>query len=421
MSSAATFALKVEAVSKTFSLNRTADHHFGKTIVGHTTPNVVQALNNINFQLGKGEVLGIIGANGAGKSTLLKIISGIVKPSAGKVYINGNLASILEVGTGFHPDLSGYDNILLTGSLNGKSKNEVLQSVQDIVNFSGLADYIDTPVKYYSSGMFMRLAFATATHMDADIVLLDEVFSVGDMEFRAKCLDKIRSLISDNKTIVLVSHDLGIIKTICSQCLILDKGHLLKAGLVQDVMEEYIEKSFNKTDDAHGEPNRQNGYAGPDIGNDVMKLCSMSIKAAHGGEIQMTDDILISYTFHKFKSMRGRASLNIKSEQQMHIMALSPYRNTSYMDIDSDTDKGIYTVSTRIPAGLFNRGLFIIDFVFIDEADNLLLHLSDVCYFKVLFKLNATDTSLYEGAYQGPLMPILPWEVKKTSITNSEQ
>lgn len=404
--------LQAENVCKVFTPNVTG-RPVARGISKIATENIV-ALEDISFELRKGEILGIIGANGAGKSTLLKIISGIVKPSSGRLFINGEIASILEVGTGFHPDLSGYDNILLNGSLNGKSKKEVKQSIPEIIAFSGLAGFIDMPVKYYSSGMFMRLAFATATHMNADIVLLDEVFSVGDMEFKAKCLDKIRELITKGKTIIVVSHDLGIVKSICTRCIILDHGRLHKAGAVQDVMQEYIEEAI--TNDGKGSSTKENSFNGPPMGNEYIKLCEMHVSTTMGSSvIQMTDAVKISYTYRKSITMFGRVSLNIKSEQQFPVMALSPYRSTESTGVVDDNESGTYTATAVIPAGLFNKGLFILDFILIDEDEKVLLHLADVCYFKVHLSLSESDTSLYSGAFPGPLMPVLPWQLHKIS------
>lgn len=407
--------LHVENVSKVFAPNAMGKHallNLGKA----TTDSKITALNDISFKVFQGEILGIVGNNGAGKSTLLKIISGIVKPSKGKITIHGEIASILEVGTGFHPDLSGYDNILLTGSLNGKSKDETKKSVADIIAFSGLEQFINLPVKYYSSGMFMRLAFATATYMDADIILLDEVFSVGDIEFKTKCIKRIRQLIANGKTIVLVSHDLSIVKGICTRCIILDKGTVSEDGNVNDIMQGYMLKALQKEANVTHTALNENSYTGPALGNDTIKLCSMKVYNDNGsGDIYMTDGIRIDCTYEKPSTKFGRVSLNIKSEQQLPFMALSPYRNTDATNITDDTEGGIYTATTIIPSNLFNQGLFTIDFIFIDENEKVLLHLPNVCYFKIKLKLNDKDMSLYSGAFPGPLMPVLPWQLTKDS------
>ena len=197
------------------------------------------ALQDVDFQIEKGEVLGIIGPNGAGKSTALKLLSGIMNPSKGEIKINGRLSALIEVTAGFHSELTGRENAYLNGTILGMSKKEIDNKFDQIVEFSGLKEFIDTPVKRYSSGMFSRLGFSVAAHMDPDILLVDEVLSVGDIAFQAKCAQKMRELLQSNVTIILVSHNLPLIQSLCKRIILLDKGQVQKEGIVEDVIPYY--------------------------------------------------------------------------------------------------------------------------------------------------------------------------------------
>ena len=201
-------------------------------------------LNNISFKVAKGETLGIIGRNGAGKSTILGLIAGVLKPTVGKINVYGKVVGLLELQAGFHPDLTGYENIILNGILLGLTKKELLKKVDQIIDFSELKDFIDQPVRTYSSGMLARLGFSCAINIDADIILIDEVLAVGDIEFQKKCYQKIEEIKKRHKTIVFVSHDLDAVKKLCTRVILLDRGEIIKDGNPQEVIETY-KKSFS--------------------------------------------------------------------------------------------------------------------------------------------------------------------------------
>ncbi len=200
----------------------------------------IWSLKNLSFNVNKGDIVGIIGKNGAGKSTLLKIISRVTAPTSGKIIGNGKVASLLEVGTGFHPDLTGRDNIFLNGAILGMRKKEIERNLDNIISFSGVGQYIDTPVKRYSSGMYVRLAFAVAAHLDSEILILDEILSVGDAAFQKKCLGKISELSAEEgRTVLFVSHNINSIRSLCNRCLLLDSGSLKFDGNVHEAIEKY--------------------------------------------------------------------------------------------------------------------------------------------------------------------------------------
>lgn len=198
------------------------------------------ALKNINFKVARGETVGIIGPNGSGKSTLLKILAGITTPTKGSVSTRGKIASLLELGTGFHPELTGRENIYLYAAILGIATSQIKRRFDEIVAFSGVHKFLDTPVKHYSSGMYIRLGFSVAIHLDWDILLLDEVLSVGDTEFQKKSMSKIEEMISRNKTVIFVSHNLEMIRTICKRTLYIKNGRIEKVGKAETVINYYL-------------------------------------------------------------------------------------------------------------------------------------------------------------------------------------
>lgn len=234
-------------------LKRTYKKIIGKSVADQIDDNnrqsggsdFVYALQDINFEVQQGEILGIVGKNGAGKSTLLKILSKVTGPSSGSIKINGRIASLLEVGTGFHPELTGGENIYLNGAILGMSKAEIRDKYSKIVDFSGIGKYINTPVKRYSSGMYVRLAFAVAAHLDPEILIVDEVLAVGDAEFQSKCLGKMDSVAKDGKTVLFVSHNLAAVNDLCTRCLHMQFGKLVGSDTPQNIIKSYLEGSIN--------------------------------------------------------------------------------------------------------------------------------------------------------------------------------
>jgi len=204
----------------------------------------VWALKDINFEVKQGEILGLIGKNGAGKSTLLKILSRTTAPTTGSIKIKGKIASLLEVGTGFHPDLSGRDNIFLNGAILGMKKSEIKSKFDAIVDFAGVQRYIDTPVKRYSSGMYVRLAFAVAAHLEPDILIIDEVLAVGDQEFQNKCLGKMKDVSEQGRTVIFVSHNMGAVNDLCSRAILLNQGSMKLDGPTDKVIKAYVQQNM---------------------------------------------------------------------------------------------------------------------------------------------------------------------------------
>lgn len=215
------------------------------------------ALNGVDLEVKKGEALGIIGGNGAGKSTLLKILSRVTAPTEGDIWIDGRISSMLEVGTGFHGELTGRENIYMNGAILGMSKKEVDQKIESIIDFSECRQFIDTPVKRYSSGMYVKLAFAVASHLDSEIMIMDEVLAVGDMAFQKKCLGKMGSEAKEGKTVLYVSHNMATIRNLCSRCIVLDKGNLIYSGTVEEAIKVYMKNSQGEMKVCYNDENVQ--------------------------------------------------------------------------------------------------------------------------------------------------------------------
>ena len=208
----------------------------------------VWSLKDINFEIEQGDAVGIIGRNGAGKSTLLKLLSKVTKPTTGKIYTNGRIASLLEVGTGFHPEMTGRENIYLNGAILGMTRKEITRKFDEIVEFSGVERYIDTPVKRYSSGMYVRLAFAVAAHLESEILIVDEVLAVGDAEFQKKCLGKMGDVSKgEGRTVLFVSHDLNAVSQLCNTGVLLNQGSIQYQGNIREVVSNYLN---NDNDDS---------------------------------------------------------------------------------------------------------------------------------------------------------------------------
>src|SRR5919202_1560712 len=241
-------AVEFDRVTRRFTIHHERNESFQDWFInrfrrgirnGRPASEEFAALDGVSFAVRRGETVGLVGRNGAGKSTLLKLVTGILEPSDGAVRVSGRTYAMLELGAGFHPELSGRDNIYLNGSIYGLGRKAIRRRYEQIVEFAELADFIDTPVKHYSSGMFMRLGFATAIHMDPEILVVDEVMAVGDVAFRRKCHDAIRDLQRRGVTVLLVSHDSDEVREFCHRAVLLSRGRVAAEGNVEDVLTEY--------------------------------------------------------------------------------------------------------------------------------------------------------------------------------------
>jgi lipopolysaccharide transport system ATP-binding protein len=233
--------LRDTVVRSTYRLGRTArDLLRGRPMIAGDEFEELWALKNVTFEIKRGEVAGVIGPNGAGKSTLLKLLSRITEPTAGRVTIEGRVASLLEVGTGFHPELTGRENIFLNGAILGMTRREIKAKFDEIVAFAEVEKFLDTPVKRYSSGMYVRLAFAVAAHLEPEILIVDEVLAVGDAQFQSKCLGKMQDVSHDGRTVLIVSHNMTMIRSLCSRAIVLSAGSIASDGSVDEGIQQYL-------------------------------------------------------------------------------------------------------------------------------------------------------------------------------------
>lgn len=242
--------IEIQNISKQYQLGVIGGNSLRSTIHGwwdkargrevHTSANSVLALNNVSFSIQPGEIVGIVGKNGCGKSTLLKILSKITVPTAGRIVIRGRSSSLLEVGTGFHHELSGRENIYLNGAILGMRKKEINRRLDEIIAFSEVEKFIDTPVKRYSSGMYVRLAFAVAAHLNHQILMIDEVLAVGDHAFQQKCLNKTQDVANSGRTVLFVSHDMNAVERLCKRCVYLEHGQVISDGAPKDIIAQFL-------------------------------------------------------------------------------------------------------------------------------------------------------------------------------------
>jgi len=249
------YALECDGIGKQFriggvqrgykTLSETITHWLPRLFDRRSTQETFWALQNVSFKVEPGQIVGIIGRNGAGKSTLLKILCGVTKPTMGSAVVRGRIGSLLEVGTGFHGELTGRENVFLSGAVLGMKRAEVIAKFDEIVAFSGLEKFIDTPVKRYSSGMFLRLGFAVAAHLETEVMLVDEVLAVGDSSFQQRCMEKMRDVTRSGRTILFVSHNLVAISNMCTQCVLLSGGTMAMYGTTEAVLHRYVQESKN--------------------------------------------------------------------------------------------------------------------------------------------------------------------------------
>ncbi|MBU6157426.1 MAG: ABC transporter ATP-binding protein [Bacteroidetes bacterium] len=356
----------------------------------------VWALKDINFEVKHGEVLGIIGRNGAGKSTLLKILSRTTAPTTGSVKIKGRVASLLEVGTGFHPELSGRENIFLNGAILGMTKKEIAAKFDEIVDFAGVERYIDTPVKRYSSGMYVRLAFAVAAHLEPEILIVDEVLAVGDAEFQKKCLGKMKDVSEkDGRTVLFVSHNMAAVANLCNKGLVMSNGLLEYSGTVDEAVKYYMQKSV--VSGCHY-VNQQPGNA------DKIKEVKMVRDAKKDSESFLFNEPLrIQINAQLPSSVEGTHIGVAVLDKWHHKIFTNTYRITA-----QQLTTGKVFVEMQIPAATLLDGVYFMDVALFVPRMNNFDYVADACTFEIE-DLNS-ELSLFSGADIGNVMVKCNWK-----------
>jgi len=375
--------------------------HKAKQIVGLETKEEFWALRNINLEVNKGDIVGIIGANGAGKSTLLKILTGITPPTEGEIIMRGKVASLLEVGTGFHPELTGRENIFLNGAILGMAKKEIARKFDEIVAFSGIEKFLDTPVKYYSSGMYVRLAFSVAAHMEPDILLVDEVLAVGDAEFQKKCLGKMEEVTKkEGRTILFVSHNMGAIQRLCPKTILLEKGKVKMFGKTEEVVNFYLDDVRSRSTEANFESEH--------YGDDIAVLHSARIvDELHNAISFVTANkkMGVEFTYEILKP--GHAPV-----PNIHIFTMRG--ETAFISHDEFDEKlgavGKHTATMWIPADMLNDETYIAG-IALSTMRPLKIHFyqQDALIFNVVEDIMASQKLDLNQKIPGVVRPRLKW------------
>ena len=366
------------------------------------TERFIWALQNISLEIKRGEVVGLIGRNGAGKSTLLKILSRITEPTKGFAKITGRIGSLLEVGTGFHPELTGRENIFLNGAILGMRKTEIKRKFDEIVAFAEVERFIDTAVKHYSSGMYLRLAFAVAAHLEPQILLVDEVLAVGDASFQNKCLGKMSDIAGEGRTVLFVSHNMPAVRTLCKRAILLDQGGVEREGEAGSVVQYYLLGEYQDSKRVW------RGQERP--GNDAIKLNSIRLLDATGAEvpaINISDELVVEIDYEVVE--RGASvgfALNLFNSEGLELFAT--LSNTEQGYYGTPMECGNYKTICRLYGNLLNAGQFYFSVV------GFSANWSDPFRIDQAVAFDAIDDGLLRGDYYsgfgGSLRPKLLWE-----------
>ncbi len=384
--------------------NKTRDLAQGKPIIQGDTQEEVWALQDVHFDIRRGEAVGIIGRNGAGKSTLLKVLSRITEPTTGRVIIRGRVASLLEVGTGFHSELSGRENIYLNGTILGMTRAEIKRKFDEIVDFAEVEKYLDTPVKRYSSGMYVRLAFAVAAHLEPEILLVDEVLAVGDVQFQKKCLGKMGSVAKEGRTVLFVSHNMTAIQNLCKRVVWLDRGRIAADGAAGDVVSDSLRLQSGV------ERNRLWPEIETAPGNDKVRLRAVSVCPLHGSpEDQITVQTPLKVTC-EYWNLAPNAYLNL-SLLVFTMQGVMAFNTASIHDPvrnGKPFPKGLFRSTCYIPGNLLNNDTYAITLLVVKDAANVIFTMENAVVFDVI-----DDTKrIWHGKWPGAVRPVLEWETK---------
>jgi lipopolysaccharide transport system ATP-binding protein len=377
----------------------------GETDHGNRDGEELWALRDVSFTVEQGEVLGIIGKNGAGKSTLLKILSRVTAPTSGAIKVKGRIASLLEVGTGFHPELTGRENVYLNGAILGMTRQEVTRKFDEIVDFAEVEKFIDTPVKRYSSGMYVRLAFAVAAHLDPEILVVDEVLAVGDVAFQKKCLGKMGEVAREGRTVLFVSHNMAAIQSLCTRVFWLHQGQTLKLGVTEDVVTAYLENSPGVVVSR----NWRDQAAVP--GNEKIRLLHAMISTPDGKSppFSMRQEMKIEFEY-----------LNLVHDTFLNLSVLIKdangtviFNTASVIDANwqgTAFQRGCYRSAFVIPGDFFNSGIYHIDLLMVEKERYVIHRELDILIFEVI------DTGELRGNWMGKwpgvVHPNLFWETE---------
>jgi lipopolysaccharide transport system ATP-binding protein len=354
------------------------------------------ALRNVSFEINRGETVGIIGRNGAGKSTLLKILSRITEPTTGRITLRGRVASLLEVGTGFHQELTGRENIFLNGAILGMSRAEIERKFDEIVAFSEIEKFLDTPVKRYSSGMYVRLAFAVAAHLEPEILIVDEVLAVGDAQFQKKCIGKMGEVARGGRTVLFVSHNLAVISSLCSRALLLDAGVKRTEGRTEDVLSTYVRSAATSSGEVKWDHSRSDVNNGRFCLAAARILCDGEVTA----DVQMDKPITLEFDFEVLQG-GGNVCTSIHLFDKQGTWVLCGGTLSKFLM------PGRYRHSYVFPADFLNDGMYTISIILLTDVTRQEVHLREAISFVVH---EVAERNEYLGTIGGCIRPRLHWE-----------
>lgn len=369
----------------------------------------IWALSEVSFDVRRGEVLGLIGRNGAGKSTLLKVLARITDPTTGQVTLSGRVGSLLEVGTGFHPELTGRENIFLNGTILGMRRAEITRRFDEIVDFSGVERFLDTPVKRYSSGMQVRLAFAVAAHLEPEILLVDEVLAVGDAEFQEKCLGKMRDVTQAGRTVVFVSHNLAAVRTLCSRALLLDQGRLVFDGRADEAVDRYLQQAGGSRESAVVEGDdlaarliKSKVYGGTPL-FECTRIAVLDEAGTPSLAFRSDEEATVAIDFTVLRTVASlRLLLTLTDTNQTVVL-----RSENIDDLDAGSaprfDPGDYRATVALPRGLLGDARLDLNVSLIAEV-NQVLDYAGVA--ELAFRFSGHGANARGKAY---LRPLLSW------------
>jgi lipopolysaccharide transport system ATP-binding protein len=347
----------------------------------------VWALKDINFSVNQGDVLGIVGKNGAGKSTLLKILSRTTSPSVGEYRIKGRVASLLEVGTGFHPDLTGRENVFLNGAILGMTKTEIRKHFDEIVEFSGVDRYIDTPVKRYSSGMYVRLAFAVAAHLEPEILIVDEVLAVGDAEFQKKCLGKMKDVSGQGRTVLFVSHNMAAVKSLCTKGILLSNGKLVFDGTQLETVNQYQFMHTTAGGITHKGPIEE----AP--GNSQIRILQLNAWPRKQETLTVNSGVDIEVEF--YNTLVGRnIDVTIELETFDNIVV---FHNGCVVTENNDSQEGLYSIKFGLPDKCLNTGKYLLSITFGENQRYVLYHKREIISLEIHPDTSGTNFNILPG------------------------
>ncbi|MEX5721412.1 ABC transporter ATP-binding protein [Geodermatophilus maliterrae] len=364
------------------------------------------ALRDVSFEVPSGEALAIVGRNGAGKSTLLKILSRITEPTEGQAVVAGRVGALLEVGTGFHPELTGRENVALNGAILGMRRHEIGAKFDDIVDFAGVARFVDTPVKRYSSGMRARLAFAVAAFLDTDILVVDEVLAVGDAEFQKKCLGTMGDAARGGRTVLFVSHNMTAVESLCQRAVWLDGGRVVADGPALEVVGQYLSTSFSQL----GEQMWADVGSAP--GNDGVRIRRAAVRPESGAPsdpIDVRTPLALEFEYWNLRpGAQLNLSLHVYNAQGVMVFNALPYQEKVWQG--RPFPQGLYRDTCHVPGDLLNDGTYRIDLMVV-EGNRAIYRHDEILVFEVRDDPGSRDG--WFGSWEGAVRPALAWETEQ--------